>query len=149
MVATKASTTDIERLEETAQELLTKQNCPGVSVAVVDGTETVFAGGFGKRQLDPEAPATQDTLYGIGSSTKPITATAVMTLVDDGELTLDDAVSSYVPYFEDAPGAPVTVRELLSHTSGMPSDDVATFTLMDAILDDECSDSLDGWEAFR
>jgi CubicO group peptidase (beta-lactamase class C family) len=144
-----ATATDIERFEEKARELLTDQNCPGISVAVVDGTETVFADGFGERQLDPEAPATPDTLYGIGSSTKPITATAVMTLVDDGQLSLDDAVSSYVPYFEDAPGEPVRVHELLSHTSGMPSDDVATFTLMDAILGDEFNGSLDGWEEFR
>lgn len=149
MVAKKASTTEIERLKEKAQQLLTEQNCPGISVAVVDGTETVFEDGFGKRQLDPEAPATKDTLYGIGSSTKPITATAVMTLIDDDKISLDDAVSSYVPYFEDAPGEPIQVRELLSHTSGMPSDDIATTTLMDAILGDEFDDSLDGWKEFR
>lgn len=140
---------DVERLESRAESLLTDQDCPGASVAVVDGTETLFAAGFGERQLDPAAPATPDTLYGIGSSTKPITATAVMTLVDDGEIALDDAVSSYVPYFEDAPGEPIQVRELLSHTSGLPSDDVATIILMDKILGDEFDGSLDDWDAFR
>lgn len=148
MVDTKTPT-EIKQFEKKAHELLTEQNCPGISVAIIDGTETVFADGFGKRQLDPEAPATQNTVYGIGSATKPITATAVMTLVTDGKISLDDAVSSYVPYFEDVPGEPIQVRELLSHTSGMPSDDVATITIMDAILGDEFDDSLDGWAEFR
>ncbi|WP_423747258.1 serine hydrolase (plasmid) [Haladaptatus sp. SPP-AMP-3] len=149
MATTKPTTIEVEQLEERARKLHTEQSCPGISVAVVDGTETVFADGFGKRQLDLEAPATQDTLYGIGSSTKPFTAMAVMMLVNDGKISLDDTVSSYVPYFEDAPGEPIRVRELLSHTSGMPSDDTATIILMGTILGNEFDDSLNGWEEFR
>ena len=121
---------------------------PGMSVAVVDGTETVFAGGFGDRQLDPAAPATARTLYGIGSATKPVTATAVMSLVNSGAIALDDAVSSYVPYFGDAPGDPIMVQELLSHTSGMPSDDVATVLILEE-LGMETDVSLDGWDSFQ
>jgi CubicO group peptidase (beta-lactamase class C family) len=136
-------------LERTASELFEKQECPGASVAIVDGTETVFAAGYGDRQLEPQAPATPDTLYGIGSSTKPITATAVMTLVDDGVISLDDPVSSYVPYFQDAPGDPILVGELLSHTSGMPSDDVATHILLGEMADIDLDQSLDTWDAFR
>lgn len=149
MFDTKSTMSEIKRIEQKARDLLTKQNCPGISVAVVDGTETVFADGFGKRQLDPEAPATQDTVYGIGSATKPITATAVMTLISNGKISLDDAVSSYVPYFEDTPGEPIKVSELLSHTSGMPSDDVATIIIMDAVLGEEFNESLDDWKEFQ
>jgi CubicO group peptidase (beta-lactamase class C family) len=135
-------------VEQQARERFEQLDIPGMSVAVVDGTETVFAAGFGNRQLDPERPATAGTLYGIGSSTKPLTATAVLTLVDSGAIALDDPVSSYVPYFEDAPGDPITVHELLSHTSGMPSDDVATVLILEA-LGMETDVSLDDWASFR
>lgn len=121
---------------------------PGMSVAVVDGTETVFTAGYGERQVDPAEPATAATLYGIGSASKPITATAVTSLVDSGDIALDDAVSEHVPYFEDAPGDPITVHELLSHTSGMPSDDVATVLVLEE-LGMETDVSLDSWAAFR
>jgi CubicO group peptidase (beta-lactamase class C family) len=142
-------TADAERIGKRAEALVEEAGCPGMSVAVVDGSETVLTAGYGNRRLDPAEPATPDTLYGIGSSTKPITATAVLTLVEDGRVSLDDAVSSYVPYYEDAPGAPIEVGELLSHTSGMPSDDAAAILLSGSVLDDELERSLDGWEELR
>lgn len=149
MVTNADLSIDANQLETHAASLLREQDCPGISVAVVDSTETVFEAGYGNRQLEPVAPATPDTLYGIGSSTKPITATAVMTLVEAGEISVDDAVSSYVPYLDDAPGDPITIHELLSHTSGLPSDDTATLILMDEILGEEFNSPLDDWEAFR
>jgi CubicO group peptidase (beta-lactamase class C family) len=152
MVESVRTELDVESLEATAEELLADPGSPGASVAVVDGAEEVYAAGFGSRRLDPEQPATPETLYGIGSSTKPVTATAVLTLVESGALSLDDAVAAHVPYFADAPGEPITVRELLSHTSGLPSDDTATITLLDGILGDEAGDvapSLDGWAEIR
>jgi CubicO group peptidase (beta-lactamase class C family) len=136
------------QIETQARECYEQSGVPGMSIAVVDGRETVFAAGFGDRQVDPERPATADTLYGIGSSTKPITATAVLSLVDDGAVALDDAVSSYVPYFEDAPGDPITVHELLSHTSGMPADDTATVLILREFGMDP-GIPLDGWDSFR
>jgi len=152
MVEATQTDLDLEALESTAEDLLTDVGPPGASVAVVDGPDRVFATGYGSRQLDPEQPATAETLYGIGSSTKPVTATAVLTLIESGDLSLDDAVASHVPYFEDAPGEPITVRELLSHTSGLPSDDTATITLLDTILGDDVAEidtSLDGWDEIR
>jgi len=148
MVA-ETTTPSAETIEEHARAILAGTTAPGISVAVVDGAEVVYADGFGHRRLDPDRPATAETLYGIGSSTKPITATAVMGLVDDGAISLDDPVSEYVPYFGDAPGDPVEVGELLSHTSGMPADDVATITILDAVLGDEFEHSIRGWEDFR
>jgi CubicO group peptidase (beta-lactamase class C family) len=145
----KSTTKQRASVEEKADELFDSQSCPGISVAVVDGTETVFAAGYGDRQLDPQKAATPDTLYGIGSSTKPITAMAVMTLVDEGTVSLDDPVDTYLPHFEDAPGDPITVHELLSHTSGMPADDVATHILFESMADFDVDRSLDSWAAFR
>lgn len=152
MVEVTQANLDLEALEATADDLLADVGSPGGSVAVVDETDQVFATGYGSRQLDPEQPATAETLYGIGSSTKPITATAVLTLVESGDLSLDDAVPAHVPFFDEAPGEPITVRELLSHTSGLPSDDTATLTLLDGILGDEADAvgaSLSGWDEIR
>jgi len=136
-------------VERTIESWFDNRNVPGLSVAVVDGHRTLFAGGFGDRRLDPAAPATAQTLYGIGSATKPVTATAVLTLVDDGSLSLDHPVSEYVPYFETVPGEPITVHELLSHTSGMPSDDSGTALVTAALSDADLGPTLDGWADFE
>lgn len=141
-----ATGADVEAHVET---WVAEHDCPGASVAVVDGSETVCEVGVGQRRLDPPAPATPDTLYGVGSATKPVTATAVLRLVDRGDLALDDPVPDHVPFLEDAPGDPITVHELLSHTSGMPADDSATLVLLDAVFDADPDPSIDGWDAFE
>ncbi len=76
-----------------------------------------------------DRPMTTDTLFAVASMTKPITATALMILVDDGQVALNDPVSKYVPEFKDAalksggkPSRPVTLRDLLTHTSGLGGD---------------------------
>lgn len=116
----------VTRLESFVDEWLTTSEVPGASVAVTDADGVLYAKGFGARDLQSNTPATPETLYGVASITKPFTATAVMRLVEDGGLSLTDPVDEYVDYLADAPGEPITVAELLSHTSGMPSDDVAT-----------------------
>lgn len=143
------TTNQCEDIEDHVEEWIDEQDCPGASVAIVDGAETVFAEGFGVRRLDSELPATADTLHGIGSVTKPVTATAVLRLVESGDVELDDAVSDYVPFFEDAPGGPITVHELLSHTSGMPADDIASMIILEEVLDIDVGRSIDGWDSFE
>lgn len=113
-----------EAIETFLPEWMAHHQIPGAAIAVVDG-DSVAAEGFGARTLENNTPVTEDTLFGIGSCTKPFTATAIMQLVEDGELALDDPVDDYIPHLEDAPGEPVTVEELLTHTSGMPSDGLA------------------------
>lgn len=121
-------------IERFVDDWLVSEGVPGAGVAVVDGEETVYAAGFGARDLESNAPATAGTLFGIGSATKSFTALAVMQLVEDGAVGLDDPVSGYVDFLADAPGDPVTVRDLLTHSSGMPSDDSATALLVRKIL---------------
>lgn len=104
-----------------------RYDVPGVSVAVVDADGVRFADGFGVRDREADAPVTERTLFAVGSLAKPVTAMAVLQLVDRGDLALDDAVDTYVDVLSDAPGDPITVRELLSHSSGMPRDFVAGF----------------------
>lgn len=108
-------------VESFVTDWLSENRIPGASVAITDGDEVVFADGFGARDLDSNAPATADTCYGMASITKSFTAMAVLQQVERGAVALDDHVSDYLTVFEDLPDPP-TVHELLSHSSGMPSD---------------------------
>jgi CubicO group peptidase (beta-lactamase class C family) len=112
----------VETVERYVAEWMSENGVPGASVAVVDGTELAYAEGFGARDLDDDLPATPETLYGIGSCTKSVVATAIMQCVERTDLELSDPVADYLPHLSDAPGDPVTVESLLNHTSGMPSD---------------------------
>lgn len=109
-------------VESFLAEWLAGERIPGAGVAVYRGGETVYAEGFGARTLEGNEPASAETLFGVGSCTKPFTAAAVLRLAEAGELGLLDPVDDYVPHLSDAPGEPITVGELLSHTSGLPSD---------------------------
>jgi CubicO group peptidase (beta-lactamase class C family) len=97
---------------------------PGISLAVFDADGLLHAAGFGARDVAAGDPATPETRYAVGSLAKPPTAVAVLQLVDRGAVSLSDPVDDHLPrpVLSDAPGDPVTVDELLSHSSGMPRD---------------------------
>lgn len=109
-------------VEQYVAEWMSENGVPGASIALVEGDELAYAEGFGARDLDDDLPATPDTLYGIGSCTKSVVATAVMQCVERTELELSDPLSAYLPHLTAVPGDPITVESLLNHTSGMPSD---------------------------
>ena len=90
---------------------------PGALVAVVDGGEVVFAEAYGAANLTHGVPMTLDTRTNIGSTSKQFTAFALALLDDQGALSLDDDVRDYVPELPDF-GETVTLRHLLTHTSG-------------------------------
>ncbi len=91
---------------------------PGISLAVVRDGRIVKAKGYGLANIEANSIAAPKTVYEIGSITKQFTATAVMMLVEEGKVSLDDKITKYFP---DAPPAwnQITVRHLLSHTSGI------------------------------
>lgn len=88
----------------------------GGAVAVMRHGKVVFSRGYGSANLETGTPATPDSVFRIGSLTKQFTAAAVLTLVDDGKLSLDDEVRKYIPELpaDDA----TTIRQLLTHTAG-------------------------------
>ena len=90
-------------------------NVPAVSLAVVQHGRIVYLKAYGRARL-PDRPADIATRFGIGSITKQFTAAAVLLLVDRHKLSLDDRVGKFLPDLTDANN--ITVRELLSHTSG-------------------------------
>jgi CubicO group peptidase (beta-lactamase class C family) len=97
---------------------------PGLAIAVVHDQELVWSRGFGVADLTTKAPVTPGTIFRIASITKTFTATAIMILRDRGKLRLDDPVRTHLPWFtyknRHADGPAVTIRHLLTHTSGLP-----------------------------
>ncbi len=90
---------------------------PGVAWAVVDG-DAVVTGESGVNRAGEEEPVAEDTPFVLGSISKSITAVAVLRLVEDGRLDLEDAVGEHLPAFAGTTAGEVTLRQLLSHTSG-------------------------------
>ncbi|MFO7321094.1 MAG: serine hydrolase domain-containing protein [Chloroflexota bacterium] len=116
---------NIEAIERRVADLMDAAIVPGMALAVTNRDEVIYARGFGATSTEPDAPAVgPDTIFRIGSITKPLTATMLMRLVDDGLLDLDRPVREYVPWLklmdEDAERI-ITLRMLLSHTSGLPT----------------------------
>jgi CubicO group peptidase (beta-lactamase class C family) len=96
-----------------------KQRIPGLSLAVVRAGKLVQAKGYGKASLELDVPATAATLYGLGSISKQFTATAIMLLVEAGKIALDERLANHFGWLPKE-WADVTVRHLLTHTSGIP-----------------------------
>lgn len=113
-----ARAADPGEVDAYVQRLMARQHIPGVSVAVVRDGKVVLARGYGVANAELGVPAAADTVYQLASVTKPFTATAVMLLVEDGKLGLDDRLTALIPDLPTAWGE-VTVRHLLSHTSGI------------------------------
>ncbi len=97
---------------------------PGLSIGVVYDQDLIWAKGYGYADLERRVPATPGTIYRIASNSKLFTATAIMQLRDAGKLRLDDPVSERLPWFSIKKtydgGPPITIRHLITHTSGLP-----------------------------
>jgi CubicO group peptidase (beta-lactamase class C family) len=87
-------------------------------IEVAQNGQLLFSGVYGKADVEQGAPVTRDTVFRLASITKQFTAAAVLTLVEEGRLNLDDTLAQHVPEMPTA--ARVRVRELLTHTSGIP-----------------------------
>lgn len=91
---------------------------PGAAAAIVTGDATLWIGTSGLADVEADKPVTVETLFQVGSVTKNLTATLMMSLVDAGVVTLEDSVSRHLP--EVGPVGSVTLRQLATHTSGLP-----------------------------
>lgn len=104
------------KVDSIASAVLRSTGVPSASVAVVTHGRLAYANAYGNAKLDPDATATSAMRYGLGSVSKQFTAAAVLLLQEQGKLSLDDPVSKFVPGLTR--GNEVTVRQVLSHTSG-------------------------------
>lgn len=115
------ATTGVARADPTddfVKARMDEFDLPALSLAVIRSGEIVKAEGYGLADRDRKVPATRDTVYKIGSVSKQFIATGIMLLVQESRLALDDAISKYL---EGTPSswAPITIRHLLTHTSGL------------------------------
>jgi CubicO group peptidase (beta-lactamase class C family) len=103
-----------------------QNNVAGLSIALVDHYKLVWAEGFGFQNMEDNISATDRSIYNLASVTKLITATAIMQLVEQGLIDLDQPIREYIPEFQIRSRftntQPVTVRTLLTHHSGLPGD---------------------------
>ena len=112
-----AQTTPADAVADYLRAEMQKQHIPGIALLVVRHGQTVRAEGFGLANVELQVLVKPETIFQSGSVGKQFTATAVMMLVEEGKVSLDDPLTKY---FADAPATwrDVTVRELLSHTAG-------------------------------
>jgi len=112
-----------------------EENIPGVAVAIVEGSETVFMQGFGLQDIENDVPVTPETLFHIGSTNKSMTAMIIATLVDDGLFDWDTPVVEIYPEFalsDSEATETVTMRHFLSMQSGIPDDAEDSFDIDNA-----------------
>jgi CubicO group peptidase (beta-lactamase class C family) len=107
-----------ERVDDYVQEHMKEYHVPGVSVAILKHGNVILSKGYGMANVELGVPATKDTVYQLASVTKQFTATGIMMLAEDGKLSLDDRITQHLSDLPTAWNA-VTVRHLLSHTSGI------------------------------
>ena len=125
------------RVDEIVQAGIAAKAAPGAVVLIGRGDQTVYEKAYGTRATVPSTePMTLDTVFDLASLTKVVaTTTAVMTLVEQGRVRLNDSVASFVPGFDRYGKAGITVRHLLTHVSGLrPDVDLHPWTGYDAAM---------------
>ncbi len=118
---------DPKPIDAVVEKALKEFDAPGAAVVIVKDGEIVYLKGFGVREKGKDEKVTPDTVFAIASCTKAFAATLVAMLVDEGKLKWDDKVHDHLDYFrlrDDAADREVTVRDLMSHRTGMPRHDM-------------------------
>jgi D-alanyl-D-alanine carboxypeptidase len=104
------------RVDQAVEKVIADTGIPSASVALVEHGQIVYLQAYGKARLEPPMAASTEMQYSVGSVSKQFTAALILMLVEDGKMTLDDAVGKYLPHLTRA--NEVTVREVLSMTAG-------------------------------
>jgi CubicO group peptidase (beta-lactamase class C family) len=130
----------LHRIGEVIQRHIDEKRVAGAVTLVARKGQIVQFEPYGLMDIESKRPITRDTLFRMASSTKPVTGVAIMMLVEEGKVRLGDPASKFIPEFKDAKVAverdgkvetvaaerPVTIRDLLTHTSGLLSGGIGT-----------------------
>ena len=121
---------DESRIAAVVRECRDRKQFPGAVILIGHEGEVVYHEAFGRRMITPgERPMERDTIFDVASVTKPVaTATSVLQLLEQARLRLADPVQQFLPEFEGEHKDAVTIKHLLTHTSGLP----AYFNFLDA-----------------
>jgi CubicO group peptidase (beta-lactamase class C family) len=114
-----------QKVDTAVADELARQHVPGLALGIVVDGELVYAKGYGVADVDANTAPDLDTAYRLGSLTKAFTALSILALRDDGVLTLDDPLVRWIPeaagiVYPTRDAAPITLRQLITHTSGLP-----------------------------
>jgi CubicO group peptidase (beta-lactamase class C family) len=135
LLAVRAQAAEPSKLSSAVQPYVDKQELAGAVMLVANKDKVLATEAIGFADVAAKKPMRTDAMFWIASQSKPITATALMTLVDEGKLHVDDPVEKYLPQFKGQmfvaekddnhallkkPSHPITVKNILSHTSGLP-----------------------------
>ncbi len=129
----------LEGFDKIAEDALPVFHVPGAAIAVIKNDKVVYAKGFGFKDVENKLPVTPDTIFAIGSSSKAFTVFALGKLVDEGKVAWDTPVRTYIPWFrlydKDA-GEHLSVRDLVTHRSGLPRHDLLWYNNKTASRED-------------
>jgi D-alanyl-D-alanine carboxypeptidase len=131
ILITTVAVTRADATDDYVRDQMAKRKIPGLSVAVIRDGHIVKEAAYGKASLELNVPATLDTSYALASMTKIFTAAAIMQLIQEGRISLDEPVTQILPQLP-SPWSAVTIRHCLSHTSGLPDvviDDINVITV--------------------
>src|SRR5689334_20116378 len=118
-------------IEKAIDEKRKELGIPGVSLAIVKDDKIIYLKGLGVKDFEHNTPVTADTRFAIGSASKAFTAMLAVMSADEGKLSLDDSPKKFLPYFtlrDEEAAAKITLRDLLSHRSGLNRTDLAMVT---------------------
>jgi CubicO group peptidase (beta-lactamase class C family) len=121
----------LAQIEQKVEARRKELGIPGMSLAIVKDGEIIYAKGFGYKDFPKQIPVTPDTEFAIGSATKAFTALSVLMSQQEGKLNIDDNPKKYLSYFKinnADTNARITIRDLLSHSSGLNRTDLAMVT---------------------
>jgi len=124
-------TTALAAIEKTLEDKRKEFGIPGMSLAIVKDDKIIYLKGLGVKDFERNIPVTPDTRFAIGSASKAFTAMLAVMTADDGKLSLDDSPKKFLPYFtlrDQEAAAKITIRDLLSHRSGLNRTDLAMVT---------------------
>lgn len=111
-----------DRVDDLIAAEMQRQHIPGLALAIVQDGKVVKEQGYGVANLEHDVPVTPETMFQTGSLGKPFTAALTLFLVDDEKFSLDDRISTHLPGTPES-WSEITIRQLLTHTSGLVSFD--------------------------
>jgi CubicO group peptidase (beta-lactamase class C family) len=123
--------TALAAIEKALDDRRKELGIPGISLAIVKDDQIIYLKGLGYKDIDKKLPVTPDTRFAIGSASKAFTAMLAVMSADSGKLSLDDSPKKFLPYFtlrDPDAAAKITLRDLLSHRSGLNRTDLAMVT---------------------
>jgi D-alanyl-D-alanine carboxypeptidase len=148
--AAQPSSQDIDpalqrKVDAAVEQILKRTGVPSVSIALVRDNRLIYSRAYGDARLNPRVPASPSMRYAVGSISKEFTATALLLLQQQKRLSLDDPAGRFLDYL--GPAAGVTIRQLLSHTSGVRDFWPQDYFLQDMLRPAAAADIIGRWGA--